>query len=445
MLLIVGLLILVGAIVAVMRGIDVRLVLVLAALALGTVAGDPVAILRTFLATLAREQFVVPICCAMGFAQVLRTTGCDRHLVHLLVGPLRRVRWLLVPGAVVVGFLVNVPVISQTSTAVAIGSVLIPLLRAAQISPLTSGAALLLGASLGGELINPGAPELRTVSAALGVESTECVAHVLPLLMVQLTVATLVFWALSWRHEAAYRRQLIEQPAEAVAEDANESDMARVNPFKAAVTLLPLVLLFVTGPPLSWIEVPKSWLTSTSDQANYPSRLIGAAMLIGVAAATLTTPGQARHVAGAFFDGAGYAFTRIISLIVAAQCLGEGVRQVGFDQLLNREVLTSPQRLITTAVALPLGFALLSGSGMAATQSLFSMFVAASQALGIDPLHTGAVVSLGAAAGRTMSPVAAVTLMCASMTGNSPLQLAQRVVLPLLAGLCAVTACALFL
>jgi C4-dicarboxylate transporter len=33
-----------------------------------------------------------------------------------------------------------------------------------------------------------------------------------------------------------------------------------------------------------------------------------------------------------------------------------------------------------------------------------------------------------------MSPVAAVTLMCASMTGTDPLHLARRVAVPLLVG-----------
>ncbi|MFO0825685.1 MAG: hypothetical protein U0792_21620 [Gemmataceae bacterium] len=47
---------------------------------------------REFLATFSNEKFVVPICSAMGFAYVLRHTGCERHLVLLLVKPLRRVR-----------------------------------------------------------------------------------------------------------------------------------------------------------------------------------------------------------------------------------------------------------------------------------------------------------------------------------------------------------------
>jgi C4-dicarboxylate transporter len=44
-----------------------------------------------------------------------------------------------------------------------------------------------------------------------------------------------------------------------------------------------------------------------------------------------------------------------------------------------------------------------------------------------------------------MSPVAAVTLMCADMTGTSPLQLVRRVALPLLAGATAVVVAAMLM
>ncbi len=148
---------------AVYRRLEVRLTLLLAALAIAALAGNVWVVIQKFFSTFADEKFVVPICTAMGFAYVLRHTGCDQHLVRLLVRPLTRVRWLLLPGTVVVGFLVNMPIVSQTSTAVTIGPVVIPILFAARISPPTTGAALLLGSSIGGELFNPGAPELRTV------------------------------------------------------------------------------------------------------------------------------------------------------------------------------------------------------------------------------------------------------------------------------------------
>ena len=93
--------VIVAAVVLVVRGWDVRLVLLAAALAIAAgsgLAADPwwgplAAVFREFLATFSNEKFVVPICAAMGFAYVLRHTGCERHLVLLLVRPLRRTDW----------------------------------------------------------------------------------------------------------------------------------------------------------------------------------------------------------------------------------------------------------------------------------------------------------------------------------------------------------------
>jgi DcuC family C4-dicarboxylate transporter len=478
-----------AAIVAVVRGVDVRLALLLAALALGFLAGKPMVIVQTFLATLADEKFVVPICCAMGFAYVLRHTQCDRHLVHLLVDPLRRVRALLIPGTVLVGFLVNIPVISQTSTAVTIGAVLIPLLLAARISPITVGAALLLGSSIGGELLNPGAPELRTtaeetrkavaaaprasaaldgagrvgrvlhrsgvlpasgqaplahppskgadlarVSAAVSQTGAECAARVFPLLLAQLAVATALFWFWSARYEARYWTTPGANGQTALQTEPH----FQVNLIKALVPLVPLILLFGTARPFELIAVPKGWLVkdpeSQADLLRFDSRLIGAAMLVGVAVAALVARRTALGVARAFFEGTGYAFTNIISLIVTATCLGEGVKLIGLADLIGRLVTDWPSLLMPVAGLLPWGFAVLCGSGMAATQSLFRFFAQPALSMHIDPAHAGAVVSIAAAAGRTMSPVAAVTLMCATLTGTNPVHLIKRVAVPLFIG-----------
>src|SRR5439155_369364 len=291
-------------------------------------------VVRLFLTPLSNEQFVVPICTAMGFAHVLRLTGCDQHLVHLLVRPLQRVRLFLIPGAVLVGFIVNIPVISQTSTAVAIGPVLVPLLLAARISPLTTGAALLLGASLGGELINPGAPELQTVSNALSVSAGQCVSKLLPLLFIQLAVATIVFWLLSHRAEKKFAAESVNQEQE-----KKEATLPfRVSWVKAAVPLVPLALLFVMSAPLYLVRVPPEWLLADYGPEKSPlfnGRLIGAAMLIGVVVATLTTPSAFPQSARPFFDGAGYAVTHIISLIVTSQCFGEGVKRIGLANVIG--------------------------------------------------------------------------------------------------------------
>jgi DcuC family C4-dicarboxylate transporter len=74
---------------------------------------------------------------------------------------------------------------------------------------------------------------------------------------------------------------------------------------------------------------------------------------------------------------------------------------------------------------------------MAPTQGLYNFFVGPAQAVGVDPVLVGAAVSLAAAAGRTMSPVAAVVLMCADLTETTPGELVRRVAVPLAAGVLA--------
>ena len=426
-------LIIAGAVYAVARGVDVRLALLVAAFALAGLKGDLAPIVVKFIATFSDEQYVVPICTAMGFAYVLRHTGCDQHLVRLLTKPLRSARIFLIPGVVLVGFLVNIPVISQTSTAVCIGAVVVPLMRAARLSSVTIGATILLGASIGGELLNPGAPELNTVAKRLSedeqrvVSPKEVVPAVMPLLFPHLAIATAIFWVLQLRAER--KAPAMPVPTVEVAPEL------RVNLLRAVVPLVPLALLFMAGPPLNVFRIPEHWVIPVDGVAKgsqYETRLIGLAMLIGVLAASLANPWVVRGVPKAFFEGAGYAFAEVVSLIVIASCFAEGVKIVGVAKLIGDGIQQVPGMLIPVAGFVPLAFAALSGSGMASTQGLYGFFVDPARALGVDPKEIGAFVSLGAAAGRTMSPVAAVALMAAKLTGTNSFELARRVAPPLL-------------
>ena len=185
---------------------------------------------------------------------------------------------------------------------------------------------------------------------------------------------------------------------------------------------------FSGGPPLSVLQIPERWVVATpgpTKDPHFETRLIGLAMLIGVLAAALANPRVVRGVPKAFFEGAGYAFTEVVSLIVTASCFGKAVELVGIAKLIGDGIEHVPGLLLPVAGFVPLAFASLSGSGMASTQSLYSFFVEPARTLGVDPKAIGAVVSIGAAAGRTMSPVAAVALMSAKLTGRTR-QLAAR-------------------
>lgn len=433
-----GLGVIIMTVIAVILRAEVRITLTVAALVLGSLASQPMRIVSTFLAGFTDEKFLLPIGTCMGFAYVLRHTGCDRHLVLLLLTPLKYVRPLLVPGVVLVAAFVNLPIISQSGTAVAVGTVIVPVLVAARIAPATGAAALALGASIGGELLNPGAPELRTITAATDASTAECVERVLPLLLIHIAVALPVFLLVAYfSKEKAVADAESARPTN-TAPRASEPELPkRINLLKAIAPLVPIAFLLLTAlpGPLRVFTIPPDWLGKDLKPDVFDGRLVGLAMLIGVVVAATTTPSKAGATATHFFAGAGYALTHITSLIIAANCFGEGVRAVGLADHVGNLIKAYPGLLLPLASIVPLAFAWICGSGIAATQSMYGFFVAPADSVGVDPLLVGAIVSLSAAAGRTMSPVSAVNLVVASLTGTNSLTIARRVALPLLAGL----------
>jgi DcuC family C4-dicarboxylate transporter len=405
-----------------------------AALILGLLVGNVPAIVRLFFETFSNERYVIPICSAMGFAHVLKQTGCDAALVRLLMAPVRRVRIILVPGTVLVGFFVNIPVVSQTSTAVCLGTVVVPVLRSAGISPITTGAALLIGASIGGELLNPGAPELLTIQSKTGVDTRQMMGPVARLLIPHLLLTMALFWLQEWR-----------RPKELAIADGEAASALVDRPFawgdwlRALVPLVPLALLLMTGPPLHWFTIPESWLVAPKAAAGTQStRLVGLAMLVGVGVAALAAPRRAGGCLTAFFTGAGYGFTHVVSLIITANCFGRAVEMAGLTRPVAGLIAEAPTLLYPLAAVVAFAFALICGSGMAATQSLYGVFHDAAP-VGSAPLDLGAMVSLAAATGRTLSPVAAVGLMCGSLVGVSPTSILRRAFLPLTVSLLVVT------
>jgi DcuC family C4-dicarboxylate transporter len=162
-------------------------------------------------------------------------------------------------------------------------------------------------------------------------------------------------------------------------------------------------------------------------------------MLVGTLVAAFTDFARAREVGKVFFEGAGYALTAVTSLIIAAKCFGDAVARVGLGVVLGGLIERVPGLLWPLAALLPMGFSWVCGSGMASAESLYRFYDGPAMAQHADPLRVGALVSLGAATGRTLSPVAAVVLMAATLSGATPFAIVRRMALPLAVGLCAAT------
>ncbi|MBC8124765.1 MAG: C4-dicarboxylate transporter DcuC, partial [Candidatus Kapabacteria bacterium] len=181
-----------AALLLIRRGLDVRFVLIVAGLIMATIIGTPWIILDTFQNVLGRGDVIGPICTAMGYAYVLKATGCDRDMVRLLVHPLHRVRWLLIPGGCLIGFITNMAITSQTASAAAVGPILIPLMIASGYAPIAAAATLLVGCSVGGNLFNPGEPDIVAIRTSLNTDVGGIINAAFIPNMISFIVATLI-------------------------------------------------------------------------------------------------------------------------------------------------------------------------------------------------------------------------------------------------------------
>ncbi|MEK7833021.1 MAG: C4-dicarboxylate transporter DcuC, partial [Acidobacteriota bacterium] len=257
--LILTLFILAATVYLMVRRVEVRLVLLGAGLLMALLAGKPLLIADTFTRGMVASM-VAPICAAMGFAMVMTVTGCDKHLVHLLLNPIRRARFLILPGGILVAYLVNMAISSQTSTAAALGPILFPLLLASGYSPVVAGAALLLGASFGGDLLNPGAQDVQAIAGITGLPAPELSRRIIPASIAGALTATSVFTLLNWRTNGQAVRQ--NEPDEPEFDEARPVEEFRINLLRALIPLVPIALLLLAYgglPGLGWlVAVPEA-------------------------------------------------------------------------------------------------------------------------------------------------------------------------------------------
>jgi DcuC family C4-dicarboxylate transporter len=438
--LILTLLIIAAAVYLMVRGVEVRVVLLGAGLAMAVLARRPLVITDTFTRAMVAGM-VAPICAAMGFAMVMTATGCDKHLVHLLLKPLRRTRFLVLPGGLLVAYLVNMAISSQTSTAAALGPILVPLLMASGYRPTVAGAALLLGASFGGDLLNPGAQDVQAIAGVTGLAGAELSRRIIPASIAGALVATITFALLNGRAGARGARTDEVAPGDAAqaavpapaapAASASPKDF-RINPLRAALPLVPVALLLLGYGGLPWLR----WLVTVPEAPDWKPLAnalpVVRAMLVGLALTAAVCWRDVARLTRSFFEGMGAAYGSIISLTITAQCFGAGIAAVGLsDVLLSAATRTGSRNVL--AASFPWALACLSGSGSGPILAFAEMFLT-NMGGGDETAKLAALACFGGAFGRTMSPVAAVVVYTSGLVGVSPVLLIRRLLPALLAG-----------
>lgn len=398
----VGVLIIAVAIYFLVKQAETRMVLLVAGFAMAAIAGTPMAAFKSFSHGIAEYKLFETIITVMGFSMVMKMTGCDQHLIHLLAKPVRKAGPFLIPVATFATFLVNSTLTSAAGAAAAAGAIIIPLLLASGVHPAVAAAAVLGGTF--GSMFNPGYAMNALVANVAKAEAVAVVGnHFFPLL-ITCAVSAMTLGVLAYVRKE--NKGWGEEQAQGVKADTFE-----LNYLKAFVPVVPLILILVANskivPALNGLYISHT-------------------MLIGTFVAFLVSRQNPGKIAKEFFHGMGEAYGHICGIIICALVFVDGMKALGMVQALTQAMIAHPEVAKFSSGFGPFFLAVISGSGDAAATAFNKAVTVNAAQFGLQPLSMGSLAVLGGALGRSMSPLAGAAIICASYAGTSPMEVAKR-------------------
>ncbi len=392
---------------ALIKRYETRLVLITAGLFLSCLSLNPFAALNAFAKSMTNSGLIMAICSAMGFAFVIQMTKCDVHLVKLLSAPLRPLGMLLIPAATAITYFVSIAIPSAAGCSAAIAPTLIPIMLRGGVSREGTAAAILAGTF--GSMLSPGLSHNAYVAKMAGLEVMEIIGIHMPYTLVCGAIAvvgvTVVCLLLGDFHKRGSTDEVLI---------ANQTDVERVNLFKAIAPLVPVAIL-VTGN--LWIPAIKMGVAQ--------------AMVIGAAYTLAITVADPEKFSKKFFDGMGHGYGEVLGIIIAAGVFAAGLNASGLIKIFI-EVLKNSNEIARWGGSIgPFLMGVISGSGDAAAFAFNDAVTPHAQSFGMQIPTLGAMAALSGALGRTMSPISGVAIVLCGLTMINPIELTKRLAIPM--------------
>ena len=400
----------VAAVYLLIKKYETRTVLIAIGLLMSILTLNPMGALDAFAKSMTSGGLIMAICSSMGFAYVMKYTQCDTHLVHLLTKPLSGLKFFLIPTATIITFFINIAIPSAAGCAAAVGATLIPVLKSAGVRPATAGAAILAGTF--GSMMSPGSSHAAMISEMSKLSVPEVNLTHAPYTIiagaigaVMLTLLAVFFKDYGEEHRQAY---LAEQKEA-------EAKFAKVNVLYALAPLVPLIILVIGGTSLQ--QVP--WLSWT--KMGVPQ-----AMLIGAIYGIIVTRISPVKITEEFFNGMGNAYANVLGIIISAGVFVAGLKSTGAIDSAIEFLKHSNEFVRWGATIGPFLMGIITGSGDAAAIAFNTAVTPHAVELGYTHVNLGMAAAIAGAIGRTASPIAGVTIVCAGLAMVSPVEMIKR-------------------
>ena len=416
---------------------DTKTVLIGVGLVLCVFCLKPLDGLGAFTSYMTKAGLIKAICASMGFAFVMKFTGCDRALVNLLTRPLGNIGFLLIPLVVALTYFINIAIPSAAGCSAAVGATLIPVMMAAGVKPEMAGAAVFAGTF--GSVLSPGSAHnvfvadmvkahnpSYTVQDVIGVQFSSAITALIVVLIVMSITAIVCKDYTKGVNYLAQKEGGANSVASNSADGSNlDAQPQKINVLYALMPLVPLVILVIGGTSLNQVSFLK-WTKMGVAEA----MLLGAILTIAV---TLTDP---QKITKEFFKGMGSAYAEIIGIIIAAGVFVAGLSACGAIDFVIEWLKNEQGYVKFGGTFVPFFMGVVTGSGDAAAMAFNTAVTVHADALGFEQDKLGMAVAISGALGRSASPIAGACIVCAGLAMVSPIQIAKRTALGMFLSVC---------
>lgn len=371
----------------------------------------------------------IAIMIVSAFAKYMDHIGASKALVKVAIKPLQKLNspYIVLALSYVVGQILNVFIPSASGLGVLLMVTVYPIVVSLGVSPLAAtavigtSACLDLGPASGNAVL---ASKTAEMDAALYF-----VDYQIPVAIVTVIVITVIHYFVN---KAMDKKMDLAEKAKEEAEFEKEMGTeVKVPGFYAFLPIIPLIIILMFSP-----------LTGSSIKVDVVEAMfmsIALSMIIeGIRRkAFKSTLAELKIV----FTAMGSQFANVITLIVAGEFFALGLTRIGVISALidsTKSAGLGPQPMILVMTAIIAISSILMGSGNAPFFAFAALAPAVAASVDLNPIVMLMPMQLAAGIARSISPITAVIVAVAGISGVSPFDVVKRTAAPMIGGLLAV-------
>ena len=356
------------------------------------------------------------------FAKYMDHIGASTALVKLSIKPLQKLNspYIVLALSYVIGQILNVFIPSASGLGVLLMVTVYPIVVSLGVSSLAAtavigtSACLDLGPASGNAVL---ASKTAEMDAALYFANYQ-----IPVAIATVIVITILHYFVNKKMDSKL------EVAESKADLESKEEDKQVPKFYAFLPIIPLLIILMFSP------------------------LTGSSIKIGVVEAMFMSITLSMIIEGVrrrafkstlaelkiIFTAMGSQFANVITLIVAGEFFALGLTKIGvisalIDSTKSAGLGAQPMILVMTAIIVV--SSILMGSGNAPFFAFAALAPAVAASVDLNPIVMLMPMQLSAGIARSVSPITAVIVAVAGISGVSPFEVVKRTAIPMLGGL----------